>query len=132
MVHWRILRANTGRKSSPKKSGCSRPCANSVAPECAARCKAGSGPSRTALKSQHPRDPLDAFIEVFQGARVGKAHVTLRVVRPEVEPRRNCNARFFQHPQCELGAVLGETLASGVDVKGSLGHHGDAKSQLAE
>ena len=31
-----------------------------------------------------------------------------------------------------IGCCLGEFLASGIDVKGPLGHHGDAKSQLAE
>src|SRR2546426_1772320 len=130
--HWRILRVNTPRKSSPKRGGCSRRYANSVARGCAAQCKSGIGSSRTAWASQHPRDPLDTLLEIPKRARVGKAHVALRAVRAEVEPRRNCNARFFQHPQCESGAVLGETLASGIDVKGSLGHHGDAKSQLAE
>src|SRR5437667_3904171 len=130
--HWRSLepiRAESLRRKGAV-AGCRTPLRSPGGAQLGV--SQGSGLSRTAGASQHPRDPLDTFLEIFKRARVRKAHVALRAVRAEVEPRRNGNASFLQHPQCELGAVLGEALASGVDVKGPLGHYGDAKSQLAE
>src|SRR5580765_6299377 len=123
--------ANTRRRSSPKRKGCSRPYVNSSARRRARRCKALRYRSR-ARAAQHPSESLYAFPEVLQRARVSEAHVALGGVRPEIEPWCDGHARLLEDAERELSAVLRKTLAAGVDVEGSLGDQGDAKAKAAQ